>query len=298
MSSATSPSRRGRSASPLSLALAAGALAAVAACGGASDPASPAAAPALQAQQISQDVAGSAADATLTLTDTQTGSEQASGSYSRAGVDGPLLDVAAAPPTTTCTGPDASGWFTCARVEDNGMGVTRSWRYWSGGRPAPSYTATTDSVNHRWTIAGTRIGTDSSRGETRTVTAHRADTSTVVIVRGATPAPAERRVWSGVGVRNDTTTVTASAGTRRYVEAVADTVRGVTYGLPRASYPYPLSGTVAHSVRTTATAASGASTTTTRRALVTFNGTQTATIQIGGLTCPLDLRTRKVGTCQ
>lgn len=37
--------------------------------------------------------------------------------------------------------------------------------------------------------------------------------------------------------------------------------------------------------------------TVTRRAMITFNGTQDVTLQVSGLTCTLDLETHRVSEC-
>jgi hypothetical protein len=274
--------------------------AALAGCGGdksaPTDPASAvAAADAATTTQISADVASDAGDASATLSETFGASESASGSFaSRAPVDGRGLDFSAAP-STACTGPDASGFYTCDKTSENGFTVTRAYRYWSGGALALHYSeATTDSVNHRWTLGGAHVVADTAAGVTRTVRVSRADTSTMQVVRGTT----SQHVWNGVGVRNDTASVTDKNGTRSYVVAAADTITAVAYAQPRKNNPWPLSGNVTHNVRTVWTNAKGATTTTTRRAVVTFNGTQTASVQVGALTCALDLKTHRTSGCK
>ncbi len=245
--------------------------------------------------QISVDVARDAGDASATLNETFASSEAASGASGSLASAGAGLSFATAP-STACSGPDASGFYTCTKTQENDFSVTRSYRYWSGGSFALKYSeATTDSVNHRWTLTGSHVVTDTANGgTTRTVKASRADTSTMQVVRGTTP----QHVWSGVGVRTDTSTVADKNGTRSYVVVAFDTAKGVAYAQPRKSNPWPLAGSVTHNLRTVYTGAKGATTTTTRRAVVTFNGTQTATITVGGLTCSLDLKTHQASGCK
>lgn len=277
--------------------LAAALVAGAVACSSGSDTTAPQASPsAATTAQISADVAADVAAATGDLSDTYAGSEAASGTLASVGVASPGLLFGASAAATSCTGPDASGFFTCTKTQENGFDMTRAWRYWSGGKFALKYSeATTDSVNHRWTLSGTKASSDTANGGTaRTVQASRADTATMTVVRGTAP----QHVWNGVGVRNDTTTAKDKNGTRRYVVASSDTTRAVAYAVPRKADAYPLSGSRVHNVRTVWTGANGASTTTTRRAVVTFNGTQTATLVVGALTCDLDLKTRKASNCR
>lgn len=270
--------------------------AALAACGDqGTSPVAPSASSDVNATaQITADVAHDAGEASATLNDTFGASESASGaSSSREDASEGLLFSTA--PSTNCAGPDASGFFTCTTAQENGFTVNRAIRYWSGGSIALRYIeASTDSVNHRWTLTGSHVTTDTSNGTTtRTMKANRADTATMKVVRGSTPA----HVWSSVGVRHDTTTATDSKGTRRYVVTASDTAVAVTYLLPRKTNPWPLSGSVTHDIQTVWTGVNGATTTTTRRAVVTFNGTQTATVQVGALVCALDLKTHVASGC-
>lgn len=272
--------------------------AAVAACGetGTSpvSPSTPAQDVATTAQ-ISTDVAHDAGDASATLHETFGTSEAASGAFASMSpaTNGLLFETA---PSTACTGPNAAGFYTCIRTQENGFTVDRSIRYWAGGSVALRYSeAATDSVNHRWTITGTHATSDTSNGGTsRTANVSRADTATMRVVRGASPA----HVWNAVGVRKDTTSATDKNGTRRYVVTAFDTASGVTYLLPRKTNPWPASGSMIHNVTTVWTSVKGAITTTTRRAVVTFNGTRTATVQAGALTCSVDLKTHVASGCR
>lgn len=245
--------------------------------------------------QISTDVAHDAGDASATLNETFGSSESVSGASISLASGGAGLAFSAAP-SSACGGPDASGFYTCAKTKENDFSIARAWRYWSGGSVALRYAeTTTDSVNHRWTLSGSHAVADTSNGgTTRSVNVSRADTSTMQVVRGAAP----QHVWNGVGVRNDTSVVKDKNGTRSYVVTAFDTAKGVAYAQPRKSNVWPLAGTITHNVRTVWTGVTGATTTTTRRAVVTFNGTQTATIQVGALACSLDLKTHQATGCK
>ena len=248
---------------------------------------------------ISGDVAGDAGDASATLSETFAASEVVSGASASLAPATPGLafsTASTAAASTSCTGPDASGFYTCAKTQENGFVITRSYRYWAGGSIALKYAeATTDSVNHRWTQTGVRAMSDTSNGgTTRNAAVARADTSTMQIVRGSTP----EHVWNGTGARTDTATAKDKNGTRSYVLTAFDTAQAVAYAVPRKSNAWPLSGTITHNVKAVWTSAKGATTTTTRRAVVTFNGTETASVQVGGLTCSVDLKTHVASGCK
>ncbi len=248
---------------------------------------------------ITADVAGDAGDASATLNETFGASETASGASASLAVPVPGLAFSAAPwaaASTACSGPDATGFYTCTKAQENGFTITRAYRYWAGGSIAVRYAeASTDSVNHRWAQTGVRAATDTSNGgTTRSVSVNRTDTSTMKVVRGTTP----QHVWNGTGTRTDTSTAGDRNGTRRYVLTAVDTAQAVTYALPRSSNAWPISGTITHDVRAVWTSAKGATTTTTRHAVVTFNGTSTASVQVGGITCSLDLKTHAVSGCK
>jgi hypothetical protein len=70
--------------------------------------------------------------------------------------------------------------------------------------------------------------------------------------------------------------------------------------MPRSQYVWPLSGSIVHNVTALVTVQSGTrsySRTVTRRAEVIFNGTPNVTLDIGALTCDLDLETHAVTNC-
>lgn len=280
--------------------LAAALAAALAACGDATT-AVPSVATGADARASAQALATDAAEAVLTDLDAFDAGESLSAALLERAPDGPQLALAsaeAAEASADCTGPDAQGWFTCAGTRENGLTVTRRWRYWAGASVAPRYSALrTDSVNHRFTLAGTRALDDGPAGATRTLRASRERAATLALVRDAAGALTERR-WDGVGARADTVLAATSAGTTTYAHAAADTVRGLRYGVPRTQFRWPLAGTVTHAVRTVATAPGGATRTSTHRVVVTFDGSATAQVLVGELRCTLDLATRRVTACQ
>ncbi|MBI3792386.1 MAG: hypothetical protein HY275_16105 [Gemmatimonadetes bacterium] len=203
----------------------------------------------------------------------------------------------------SCSGPDANGWYTCAGSrEDDDLVTTRQHRFWKGGTPVPASGTPYDSVQYRWS----EVGVDSADGEHRSSDAfsmirwiNRADTASVAYNRAATP---NQRIWNWVGQRNDSSLATGSRGTRSYKISGSRVGTNVTYNIPRSANPWPVSGTLTHTWNATTifTAAGGTKADTTIRSgstTITFDGTQTPKVKVGGLTCTIDLKTHKTSAC-
>jgi len=256
---------------------------------------------------ISADVASDAGDAAASTLDAMVSSEalyngdKASGAWipTIGGEDQGNAPVVAQSvlggANTTCSGPDASGWFMCTADKENGLTVTRSIRFWDGTSFGLKFDGSTDSVNHILGGAGTLTP---SAAKTRWV--NRTDTLTMVVTRAAGNIVAAR-TWNGHGTRSDSSLVTDSLATRVYHYTAFDTVSAIVYFIPRSANPYPQSGTWSNSVTAVLRITRGTETSTrtvTRNVAVTFNGTANVTLTVGGLTCALNLATHAVTNCQ
>lgn len=207
-------------------------------------------------------------------------------------------DVAGASAATsgvavTCTGPDASGWYTCTAVTEFGLTVTRQVRFWEGTAYGLGWNpGVTDSVNHHWTA----IGTFPSIGRAgKTWTIDDATAATMIVIPG-TMGMMPRHSWSATADRHQSSTYTMNQVERILDHVAHDTVSAVAFQVPRRTNPYPLSGTIIRNVTTDFTAGS-LSRTVTRRFVITFNGTNIVTLTDGALTCDLNLDLRTVSNC-
>ncbi|MBX6331383.1 MAG: hypothetical protein IRY91_06030 [Gemmatimonadaceae bacterium] len=241
--------------------------------------------------EVEQSVAADAGEAIATSVDLMTGDEQADGAS--ASVVGPDAGFNAV--TVSCSGPDGDGWFTCEKTRWNGLDVVRQRRFWEGTDFGLGWDpAATDSVNHRRTVTGSFTP---AWNPAKTYWVNRADTATMVVDRSGSPV---LHVWTGTGVRADSTTYTAANGSRAFHYTAYDTATAVAFAMPRSTYPWPQSGTLVHTITALVTAESGMrhyERTVTRRAVVTFNGTQTVPLEVGELTCTLDLATHAISGC-
>jgi hypothetical protein len=191
-----------------------------------------------------------------------------------------------------CSWSAAASRFVCPTFTNpDGLTLDRSFAFYAGGVAQQSYDATaTDSINFQGALKGmlSRPG--------RTVWINTSRNMTVSGLAGAET----QRSWSGTGTRTDSAHVTNDGVARRTRIHSVDQVAAVIYALPRSANPYPKSGTITHDITMTseADAASGTrSRSATRHVVVTFNGTQFASVMIGTTQCSLDLLTRQM-SCQ
>jgi len=192
--------------------------------------------------------------------------------------------------TVTCDGPDASGWFGCIAYTTRGLTITRQVRFWSGGSYALGWSPTlTDSVNHRWTRTGT-FASIVKPGKTFSI--NEADTGSMVVTHG----PPVLHTWNGAAVAHDSSTYAVNGVTRIFAYTAADPVAALSFTLPRTANPYPTSGSISRNLSLHVTAGSFDKTIT-RSAKVTFDGSSIAVLQVGALTCSLDLTTGVVSGC-
>lgn len=109
----------------------------------------------------------------------------------------------------------------------------------------------------------------------------------------------DRRIWDGTAASTDTTTHREGTSLRTYVGTAADTTVAVTFHADRTVNKYPLSGTSIRVVSyvKTFTGKETGTLTVNRRIVVTYNGTSSAVMRIGNVTCTLNLDTRKAENC-
>jgi hypothetical protein len=102
-----------------------------------------------------------------------------------------------------------------------------------------------------------------------------------------------QHTWNGVGSETSHSVHTDDAGEREYTMSSSSEVEDLVVGLPREEYPWPLSGTVTRTVSVEGMNSSGESFSHERTVVVTFDGTQFATLTVNGDTFELDLANRE-----
>jgi hypothetical protein len=277
-------------------------LAALAACNseqGIAPDSSPVSVAAVQAdvQNVS---AATAADAVAAI-----GSGLASAGVSYLVAPSGGMDLAVATSAAiNCSFSQGTGFFTCTGQRENGFQVVRKFKIFTGGAAVSTTSGLIDSTMAIWSTAGRDTSTSDNRTRIRIV--NRADTNMSVITRANT-APFLPTMFTnnGHGTQQDTVIFSDAKGVKTYV--VDNDVHAVNLvrTAPEQQHPFPTSGTItitlAGSMNYAPAEGSGGtavSKSVSGTAVVTFNGTQTASLAVGGKTCALNLVTRAVSNCQ
>jgi len=160
----------------------------------------------------------------------------------------------------------------------------------------------------------THVTADGSRGQTTTTTGgtsatwtgavHRvADDTTTRVFNTASPAVETSRIHSAVGTAHDTTSFTEATLTRKTSEVAHDSVKAVTFNLPRSSNPYPVSGSIVRvdSVHVALTKGTLSETKDVVRVVtITFpaDAQGNVVLKVNAKTCNLNLVTHAVTGCK
>lgn len=156
------------------------------------------------------------------------------------------------------------------------------------------------------TIDGTRNGSSTTTGGTSatwTGVVHRVSNDTLTRnFNTASPSVETSRTHSDLAVGHDTTMFTDGTMTRNAVEVTRDTVKAVTWNLPRTTNPFPVSGSIVRVDSVHVSLTKGTQTNTkdvVRIVEVDFSGDAqgNAVLKVNGKTCNLNLVTHVVSGC-
>lgn len=188
-----------------------------------------------------------------------------------------------------CTwNPSARGYSCPVITTPDGLTLTRFFSIFADDTTQQAYDAVaTDSIGFGGGLAGTLTRPD------RTVWLSH---SRLLMVTGLGGAETQRS-WHGGGTRDDSAHVQGDGVMRTTRIVSSDVFDNIVYKLPRATFPFPQSGTITHDVAVSSTVPNGTEVTNrsgTRQVVVTFNGTQFASVMVGSTACTLDLVTRAI----
>jgi hypothetical protein len=156
------------------------------------------------------------------------------------------------------------------------------------------------------TADGSRSGSSTTSGgttKTWTGAVHRVSDDTLTRNFNTAQPPVEiSRTHSDLTVGNDTTTFAEGDLTRKLTEATIDSIKAVTWNLPRSSNPWPVSGSIVRVVSVKVVLTKGSRTETreaTRKIQVDFpaDAQGNVVLKINDKTCNLNLVTRLVSNC-
>ena len=252
--------------------------------------------PALDDAQIDADIAATSGDAVASQITSFGDNVAAAGSFSMvapsysvsAGSNGARLNGI----SPTCT--YASGRYSCAATTEQGLSVSRSFAFYNAqGQTVQNWdAAVVESVNFQAQVDG-----HFTQGIVWTAGVHRSANVTVSGLISHAP----QRTWNGTGTGNDTLTHVGLDGIRSLAGSSEVSVVNVVMPAKDAASQTPLSGSIGVAVHYTASlqgATGSVSKDVTRQVTVTFNGTNSPTLQIGLLHCMLHLDTHSVDSCQ
>ncbi|MGI8510390.1 MAG: hypothetical protein ACR2MQ_13800 [Gemmatimonadaceae bacterium] len=209
-----------------------------------------------------------------------------------ASVQMPLAGASAAWISPSCVLNPNTGRFGCPPVNKNGQTFTTSYALFDAAGVAQSKfdKVTTASINFIVTDTGATSFT--SNGNTAADTTSRRHNRTV---SGLAGDPDTVHTWSGTG-SSAIHSVRSGQISKVYQFISNDTSTAVRFRQPRDINPYPLSGTIVRNYTVTRTryATDTTTKTTSRRVVVTFNGTATVPMTVGSDTFTLNLDTHKV----
>ena len=161
----------------------------------------------------------------------------------------------------------------CATITHNGLTVTRSFSFLnaSGVVQQAFDTATTNTVNVKKTVSGT-------------ITHHETVTSTVkgssdLTVAGLASGSTQRTV-NGTSAGTDASTGTRGGVAFTASRSAGDTTTGLVIPIQKDHPTYPTAGTIIRSMTATVTVSGQTPSTSSRREVITFDGSATAKIVI------------------
>lgn len=173
----------------------------------------------------------------------------------------------------TCAFNAVSGRVECDTVTRHGLEIVRSAQYKdAGGTVQDAFDSLTNSINVVVDVSGTFTRHD---GDT-SVVVHHSDRTITGLAPGAT-----ERVASGASAGTETISGTDTTGHFVAVRTVGDTINDVTVPAPSDSVrPLPSSGSIVRAMSITLTYDGQSPVTSSRREVITFDGTATATVVI------------------
>jgi len=181
----------------------------------------------------------------------------------------------------------ATGRLVCPTITQNGVTVNRSYKFLAGILVQEAYHAmATTEANIQSLIEGSR-----TRSDWEATIKHERNMDATGLAGAET-----QRIWNGDGSSHVTRSRHTDNGPARSYDLVCSvTVANVVVPVPNGADAWPLSGTITRECTVTFVGGPRAGQTIDRTAVVTFNGTQTATLTVGDKTFDLDLKNRHRG---
>jgi hypothetical protein len=173
-----------------------------------------------------------------------------------------------------CVFDSGTGLITCGPNTHNGLTTTRVVQFQTtAGKSQSSFDTTTNSVSVKITVSGTATRRDN---DTSTV-----NLSSNQVVTGLAKGSTARTVNSA-SAGSESTTGTSKEGSFTAKRTAGDTVKGVVIPFPSSTnhFPYPTAGSITRSISTNVQITGQAATSSSRREVITYDGSATAKVVI------------------
>jgi len=175
--------------------------------------------------------------------------------------------------SSNCTFSSATGMVTCAAETHGGITVNRTIVFkTAAGVAQAARDSNTNSIATHIGATGTKSRRD---GAIVTTINHTSDRTVTGLASTAT-----QRTVNGTSAGTETTTGTDTAGTFTVARVIGDTTSGIIIPITSGRPTYPTAGTVIRSMKVTLTYTGKTPTTSTRREVVTYDGSATAKLVI------------------
>jgi hypothetical protein len=175
----------------------------------------------------------------------------------------------------SCAFSSSTGVTTCGKQTRGGLTISHTFKYTdTGGNPQSKIDSTTNTVASTVTVTGT-------------VTRHDNDTTDVnesssQAIGGLAKGSTQRKI-DGASAGSENTKGTSSQGAFTAQRTAGDTITGVVIPVGTAALahpPYPSAGTIIRSMTVTVTVSGQSPATTTRREVISYDGSATAKVVI------------------
>ncbi len=176
--------------------------------------------------------------------------------------------------SSNCAFSASDGRVTCPAQTIGGLTINRSFAYLDvNNKPQASLDTTTNTVNSRVSVSGTIV---SRSKQDTTVVSHSSDQTVTGLAKGST-----KRTVNGTSSGTESTKGTDNKGNAfTSARAMGDTTTGLTIPVQSGHSTYPTAGTVVRSMKVTVTLGTQAPATSTRREVITYDGSATAKVTI------------------
>ncbi|HSQ30922.1 MAG TPA: hypothetical protein VLN49_13780 [Gemmatimonadaceae bacterium] len=191
------------------------------------------------------------------------------------GLRGPFLGdgLRHFPADSSCSFSSGTGLVSCSTTR-NGLTVTRISKYTTAsGQAQPKIDSLTNTVATTVTVNGTVTRRDSSTS----VVSESSSETISGLAKGST-----KRTIDGASAGTENTIGKSRQGDFTAKRIAGDTVKGVVIPVPTSTtaFPYPTAGTVIRAMSVTVTLSGGSPETSSRREVITYDGSATARVVI------------------